>query len=74
MTVRNSLLASFVKEKRRRVGLTQIELASKAGVGVRLIRDIEQGKESFQTVAVNKVIKLFGACLGPVTLPRDTEQ
>ncbi len=37
-------LGAFVKEKRNLVKLTQPELAAKAGVGLRFIRELEQGK------------------------------
>lgn len=65
-----NLIADFVREKRRRVGLTQAELAEKAGVGLRFVRDLEQGKRSLRADTVNKVLFLFGKCLGPVDLPR----
>jgi len=61
----------FVKRRRKEAGLTQVELAAKAGVGVRFIRDLEQGKESLRTDTVNKVLALFGKCLGPIDLPRE---
>jgi hypothetical protein len=41
-------LANFVKVKRKSVKLTQPELAEKAGVGLRFIREPEQGKESLR--------------------------
>lgn len=37
-------LRQFIKQKRKQVGLTQEELAYKAGVGLRFVRDLEQGK------------------------------
>ncbi|MCB0534834.1 MAG: helix-turn-helix domain-containing protein [Saprospiraceae bacterium] len=37
-------LNEFVKEKRGLAGLTQSELAGKAGVGLRFVRELEQGK------------------------------
>ncbi len=66
-------LASLVKEKRKSAGLTQPELAAKAGVGLRFIRDLEQGKGSLRTDTINKVLILFGKRLGPIDLPRDEE-
>lgn len=42
-------LAGFVKEKRKAVKLTQPELAGKAGVGLRFIRELEQGKQTLLT-------------------------
>jgi transcriptional regulator with XRE-family HTH domain len=52
--------------------LTQKALADKAGVGLRFIRDLEQGeKTSFRTDAVDKVLYLFGVKLGPVPLAEE---
>ena len=59
-------IASFVKEKRKKLNLTQIELAEKAGVGIRFIRELEQGKETLQLNKVNQVLRLFGHEAGPV--------
>ena len=59
-------IASFIKEKRKKLNLTQIELAEKAGVGLRFIRELEQGKETLQLNKVNQVLQLFGHEAGPV--------
>lgn len=66
-------LKYFVKEKRTQASLTQPELAEKAGVGLRFVRDLEQGKETLRMDKVNQVLKLFGAELGPVNLDRDLQ-
>lgn len=59
-------LAKFVKEKRKSVNLTQPELAEKAGVGLRFLRELEQGKESLRMDKVNQVLSLFGFEVGAV--------
>jgi y4mF family transcriptional regulator len=59
-------LADFVKEKRKSVRLTQPELAEKAGVGLRFIRELEQGKETLRLDKVNQVLQLFGYETGAV--------
>ena len=59
-------LANFVKEKRKSVKLTQPELAEKAGVGLRFIREMEQGKQSLRLDKVNQVLQLFGYEVGAV--------
>jgi len=64
-------IATLVKEKRKSAGLTQTELAAKAGVGLRFIRDLEQGKAALRTDTINKVLFLFGKRLGPIDLPRE---
>ena len=53
-------IATFVKERREKRKLTQPELASKAGVGLRFIRDLEQGKTTLRLDKVNQVLALFG--------------
>jgi y4mF family transcriptional regulator len=59
-------LTDFVKEKRKSVRLTQPELAEKAGVGLRFIRELEQGKETLRLDKVNQVLQLFGYEAGAV--------
>ncbi|WP_416867347.1 MAG: helix-turn-helix transcriptional regulator [Imperialibacter sp.] len=63
-------LSQFVKEKRKSLGLTQEELSLKAGVGLRFVREMEQGKQSLQMDKVNQVLKLFGYELGPKAINR----
>lgn len=65
------LLSKFIKEKRNAARLTQPELADKAGVGLRFVRELEQGKETLRIDKINQVLKLFGYQLGPVTMRRD---
>jgi y4mF family transcriptional regulator len=58
-------LSEFVKQKRNSAKLTQPELAEKAGVGLRFLRDLEQGKSTLRMDKVNQVLQLFGFELGP---------
>ncbi len=59
-------LIKFVKRMRKQFGLTQIECAKKAGVGLMFLRDLEQGKQTLRMDKVNQVLQLFGAKLGVV--------
>jgi y4mF family transcriptional regulator len=61
----------FVKEKRRKTKLTQPQLAEKAGVGLRFLRELEQGKETLRIDKINQVLKLFGHELGAVQISRE---
>ncbi len=63
-------LPQFVKSRRRDLELTQVELADRAGVGVRFIRDLEQGKSSLRLDKVNQVLALFGSRM----IPDDSKQ
>ncbi len=58
-------ISSFVRFQRKKLGITQEELATKAGVGIRFIRDMEQGKPSLQLDKVEQVLQLFGFQLIP---------
>ena len=62
--MKNALIR-FVKSKRQTLGLTQRELADRAGLGLRFIRDLEQGKESLRLDKVNQVLALFGHRMEP---------
>ena len=64
-------LSSFLKERRKKLNLTQKQLAEKAGVGLRFIRDLEQGKTTLRMDKVNQVLKLFGQVLMPKPINRD---
>jgi y4mF family transcriptional regulator len=66
-------LASFVKERRKSVNLTQPELAEKAGVGLRFVRELEQGKISLRLDKVNQVLRLFGYEVGAVPTKKENE-
>ena len=61
-------LSAFVKSNRRREGWTQVQLAHYAGVGLRFVRELEQGKASLRIDKVNQVLDLFSACVGPVPI------
>ena len=66
-----SELSQLVAGKRKYFGFTQKELANKAGVGLRFIRELERGKPTLQMDKVNQVLMLFGFELGAVPLNRN---
>ena len=59
-------LADFVRMKRKKYHLTQADLAERAGVGLRFIRELEAGKPTLRMDKANAVLDLFGASLAPV--------
>jgi len=69
----NRDLSKFIKEKRKNLKLTQVELAEKAGVGIRFIRELEGGKKTLRIDKINQVLDLFGYELGPVPTDRNTK-
>lgn len=60
------VFSKFLKDKRKAFNLTQEELALKAGVGLRFIRELEQGKETLRLDKVNQVLSLFGKKVGVI--------
>ncbi|MDE5851135.1 MAG: helix-turn-helix transcriptional regulator [Muribaculaceae bacterium] len=58
-------LSKYVKEKRKEYGLTQVDLSQKSGVGLRFVRELEQGKETLRLDKVNQVLALFGSEMVP---------
>lgn len=61
-------LAEHIRNKRKAFGLTQVELAERAGVGLRFVRELERGKTTVQLEKVNAVLKLFGEELRPTKI------
>ena len=52
-------IAEFVKKNRRATGLTQEEFAIRSGLGLRFVRDLEQGKETVRMDKVNVALAMF---------------
>lgn len=49
-------LSTTVKLLRKQYNLTQEELSLKSGVGLRFVRDLEQGKETLRLDKVNQLL------------------
>lgn len=67
------MLSEYLKNKRKVLNLTQEDLALKAGVGLRVVREMEQGKPTLRMDKVNQVLMLFGAELGVVSKVKEDE-
>ncbi len=59
-------IAAFIKKKRKEAGLTQEEFAMRSGLGLRFIRDLEQGKSTVRMDKVNAALAMFGMEAGPI--------
>lgn len=66
-----SIIGNFIHYQRKNNGLTQEELALRAGVGLRFIRELEKGKPSVQLDKVEQVLQLFGFQLTPSRIKLD---
>lgn len=54
-------IAEFIKKNRKAAGLTQEEFALRAGLGLRFVRELEQGKETVRMDKVNVALSMFNA-------------
>lgn len=52
-------IAEFIKANRKLAGLTQGEFAMRSGLGLRFIRELEQGKETVRMDKVNVALSMF---------------
>ena len=55
-----SIIGDYIKQERKRVGLTQEEFAIRSGLGLRFVRELEQGKENVRLDKVNQALAMFG--------------
>ncbi len=66
-----TILSSTVKELRKKNKLTQEDLAMKSGLGLRFVRDLEQGKPTLRLDKVNQLLELFGYEMQPTRYNND---
>jgi len=66
-------IGEFVRTRRKAGNLTQRELGELAGVGTRFVSELERGKESLRLDVVNRVLAVFGKCLGIADAPKQDE-
>ena len=55
-----STIGDYIKQERKKAGLTQEEVALRAGLGLRFVRELEQGKETVRMDKVNQALRMFG--------------
>lgn len=52
-------LSATVKMLRKQYNITQEDLSIKSGVGLRFVRDLEQGKQTLRLDKVNQLLDFF---------------
>ena len=53
-------IAEFIKNNRKAAGLTQKDFAMRSGLGLRFVRELEQGKQTVRMDKVNQALSMFG--------------
>lgn len=75
-------ISDYIKNERKKAGLTQEEFALRSGLGLRFIRELEQGKETVRLDKVNQALAMFGMeaipgkkedCIGDVFIKNEVE-
>ena len=66
-------IAEYIKTNRRAAGLTQQEFALRSGLGLRFVRELEQGKETVRMDKVNIALAMFGMEAGPSRITTEDE-
>ena len=61
----NNTLSKTIKKERKKAGLTQVEFAERSGLGLRFVRELEQGKETLRMDKVNQALAMFGMIMVP---------
>ena len=60
-----NIIGKYIKEERKKAGLTQEEFALRSGLGLRFVRELEQGKETVRLDKVNQALAMFGMMAVP---------
>ncbi len=68
-----TVFSQYVKSMRKQYNLTQIELSEKSGVGLRFVRELEQGKQTLRLDKVNQILNLFGSEAGVTPITKNDE-
>lgn len=71
---RHNAISEFVRTERKENKMTQTALSDLTGVGLRFVRDLEQGKPNLMTNKVNQVLLFFGHQLTPTPISEETRR
>ena len=63
-------IGKFVKEQRKKLGLTQVEFSIRSGLGLRFVRELESGKPTVRLDKVNQALAMFGMQAVPGDIDR----
>ncbi len=59
-------IGAFIKTQRKKAGLTQEEFAMRSNLGLRFVRELEQGKPTVQLDKVEQALAMFSYHLEPI--------
>lgn len=70
----NNKIGKFLKSSRKEFNLTQQQFSIASGLGLRFIRELEQGKKTVRLDKVNQALRFFGKEVGIVELEKENEE
>lgn len=71
ISMEQNKLSLTIKQLRKEYRMTQEDLAFKSGVGLRFVREMEQGKPTLRMDKVNQVLELFNMELGAIPISKE---
>ena len=66
-------IGNYIKQESKKAGLTQEEFAIRSGLGLRFVRELEQGKETVRLDKVNQALRMFGMEAVPGKMRREDD-
>jgi y4mF family transcriptional regulator len=72
--VMDNVIGDFIKAKRKEAGLTQVEFALRSGLGLRFVRELEQGKKTVRLDKVNQALSMFNHHAAPEPFEWDEKE
>lgn len=73
MVISMTNIGAYIKKQREEAGLTQKEFAMRSGLGLRFVRELEQGKETVRLDKVNQALAMFGMTAVPGRIEKKME-
>ena len=64
-------ISEYIKQTRKAAGLTQEEFALRSGLGLRFVRELEQGKQTVRMDKVNQALAMFGMVAVPGRIEKE---
>lgn len=58
--MKRNIIGEYIRQERKKLGLTQEDFAMRSGLGLRFIRELETGKETVRLDKVNQALAMFG--------------
>ena len=66
--MKHTLIGDYIKKERKERGMTQKEFAEVSGLGLKFVRNLEQGKPTVRMDKVNQALYMFGSIAGPIRI------